>query len=603
VLGIAEGVVREGTEQDYGVEFDVTWVPARRRARRRRVFMRPLVAAGIFGGIVAVGAIAFGVYTILTRPERVADTGPAGTETVTLTPTGTATETPQPSPTATLAPGQPTFTPEATIAVGVPRGDLDFGITVTAPYFATVHPDNPRLDDAIEKFHLGDYEAVIEEIPIARETGPDMPDSYFFEGMSYASLGQYDRAAVIINDGLDQDANIAALHAALGYVFLRQGALDEARAENARAKALDPALIMPYVTLAEDYRLAGSYDLALSEVRAALELDAHNVEVLVAQGDIYMAQGRPDSAAAVGNLAVYIDPTAEKAVLLLGRARIGLQQYDQAVLPLEEYLSRVDQSSPAIWTLLGEARFLEGSRDRALDAFSKAILLAEDSSEVLVDRGNMFLETDLYEDAFSDFDEAVSQVDTIDARYGRAQAAFVTGRYKVALDDIDEVLLEMPLDRNARLLRGKILVELERYDEGLADLNQVLVQGIDDPTDRGDAFEYRGRANYYLGFYGNALIDLEQAFDLGETGTRHYYRGLALEATGNVEGAAREYEWVLFWNRLYNYPYAEEATQRLDNLNDGGEPQGAPTVEQPESDEQPAGADLAAPTPIATPSS
>jgi tetratricopeptide (TPR) repeat protein len=606
VVGIAEGVVREGTEQSYDVTLDVTWVPARRRTRRRRVVMRPLVAAALFGGVLGVAGIAFGIYTVLTRPQRIADTGPVGTETITLTPTGTATETPQPSPTATLAPGQPTFTPEATIGFEVPRGDLDFGITETPPYFATVHPDNPRLDDAIEKFHLGDYEAVIEEIPIARETGPDMPDSYFFEGMSYAFLDQYDRAAVVINDGLDQDSNIAALHAALGYVFLRQGALEESRAENATAKRLDPALIMPYLTLAEDYRLAGSYDLALAEVRAALELDAHNVEVLVAQGDIYMAQGRPDSAAAVGNLAVYIDPTAEEAVLLLGRARIGLNQYDQAVMPLEEYLSRVNQASPAVWSLLGEARFLEGSRDKALDAFSKAIILAEDSSEVLVYRGNLFLETGIYEDAFSDFDEAVSQVDSVEARLGRAQAAFATGRYEVALEDIDEVLIETPLDQNARLLRGKTLVELERYDEGLTELNQVLVQGVDDPTERGNAFEYRGRANYYLGLYGNAIIDVEQAFDLGETGTRHYYRGLALEATGNVEGAMLEYEWVLFWDRLYDYSFTEEATRRLGNLNKGGDPQGAPTGEQPgveEAPAQPAGTDVATPTPVATPSS
>ena len=74
----------------------------------------------------------------------------------------------------------------------------------------------------------------------------------------------------------------------------------------------------------------------------------------------------------------------------------------------------------------------------------------------------------------------MSQVDSVDARYGRAQAAFATGLYEIALEDIDEVLVEMPLDQGALLLRGKTLVELERYDEGLTDLNQVLVQGVED---------------------------------------------------------------------------------------------------------------------------
>lgn len=573
----AEAIVNEALAEQEEVTFgDVVWVATRETVREKpRVTLNPLLVGGAVGGLVILAGIVFGIYSLVTRPRS----GPVLPEIASgprATPVATATHTPAPSPTATLLPGQPTLTPEATIAIGVPHGDLDFGLTPTVAYFATVHPDNPPLDDAIEKYRLGDYEAAIEEIPAARESGPDLPDSYYFEGMAYAHLGQYQRAASAINQGLGQAPNMAALHAALGYIYFHDGNLDESRIENQTAKSLDPVLILPYLTLAEDYREAELYESALAEVEAALELDAHNVEVLVAQAEIYMAQGDPASASAIGNLAVYIDPTSEAAVLLLGRARIALEQYGQAVAPLEQYLSRVNPASAAAWSLLGEARYLEGNQQQALDAFSKALLLSEDSSEVLVKRGNVFLATGAYEDAYTDFDEAVSLDDTTEARYGRAQAAFATGRYDRALDDIEVVLDETPLDPEARLLRAEALVETEDYEDAHPELTALEGVEFADPATLGDVLEYRGRANYYLTFYGDAIIDLERAIEIEETGTRHFYRGLALEATNNVEGAILEYDWVLFWDHLYDYPFADEAAERRENLNAGGDPQGAP---------------------------
>jgi tetratricopeptide (TPR) repeat protein len=571
----ADFIIRDILGEQYDVAFDITWVPTRKRFRRRRA-LNPLMIAGILGGIVGLVALGYGANTLI---GNLTDTGPVAflpspTSTTTLTPTGTATLTPQPSPTATLAPGEATHTPEATIGFNVPHADLNFGTPLpTAPYFATPHQDNPPLRDAIQKYRDGDYEAVIEEIPAAREAGPDKPDSYFFEGMAYAHLGQYDQAADVVNDGLGQGPDVAPLHAALGYIYYKQGLIEESRIQNESAKALDPALIMPYLTLAADYRDAGLYEEAHFEVESALQLDAHNVEILVAQGEVYMAQGRPDSAAAIGNLAVYVDPTIESAVLLLGRARIALGQYGQAVVPLEQYVGRVNPSSAEVWTLLGQARYLEGSRDYALDAFSKAIVLADDSEMVLLRRGGMFLETGDYEDAFAD------------------------------------LLEEFPFEPQARLVFAKVLVETGQYTEALAELNALLAVGFPDPADQGDAYEYRGRAEYMTGLYGDARFDMEQALNIEETGTRHFYRGLALEALNDADGATLEYDWVLFWSKLYDYSFADVAAERLENLKDGGAPQGNETFEVPEPPEaepdegEPAETGEPTPTPVATPSS
>ena len=598
VQQLADTAVRVGMAEQRDVDFGVNWIQTEKRRSIRRA-INPLLIAGVVGGIIAVGAAGFGIFTILNadgsgRPQELADVLPSPSPTITLTPTGTATPIPEASSTATLASNQATFTPEATFPPGIQRGNLDFGITETPPYFATVHPDNPSLDRAIAKFHEGDYAAVIEEIPAARDSGPDLPDSYFFEGMSYAFLGQYDRAEEAITDGIQRDGQIAALHAALGYVYLKQGAIEESRLSNAEAKRLDPVLILTYLTLAEDFTEAELYDSALAEVAVALELDPGNVEVLVAQGNVLLAQGRPEDAAAVGELAYYIDPSAEKAVLMLAQSRIALGQYDRAVQPLEQYLGRVNQSSVGVWATLGEARFFEGNLTNAFDAYSRALALAlgTDNAAVLARRGQLFLGSGDYEAAFADFDESLALEENSVARLGRAEAALALGQPETVLEDVEQVLagLEEDADDYAlRLLRGKALVGTQRYNEAIVELDQLVILGTADISALGDAYDYRGRAKYFLTNYSSALVDIEQALQIEETGSRHYFRGLALEGLFNVAGAKLEYEWVLFWNSVYGYDFGNDVAARLENLNEGGQPQGAAGV-------------IAVPTPIATPS-
>jgi hypothetical protein len=72
----------------------------------------------------------------------------------------------------------------------------------------------------------------------------------------------------------------------------------------------------------------------------------------------------------------------------------------------------------------------------------------------------------------------------------------------------------------------------------------------------------RGLARYYLEDYTNALADIEAAMFIAETGTRHYYQALIREANGDLRGAMLELEWVLFWNRIFDYPFADDAAER-----------------------------------------
>jgi len=78
-----------------------------------------------------------------------------------------------------------------------------------------------------------------------------------------------------------------------------------------------------------------------------------------------------------------------------------------------------------------------------------------------------------------------------------------------------------------------------------------------------------------------------------ETALDHYYRGLILEGLGDessLRQALREYQWVVYWNTTYAYPFVDEAfedrmadlTERIENIASTPEP----TEEAPEATEE-----------------
>ena len=96
-----------------------------------------------------------------------------------------------------------------------------------------------------------------------------------------------------------------------------------------------------------------------------------------------------------------------------------------------------------------------------------------------------------------------------------------------------------------------------------------LLSGVtgDIPTElRPITNEYLAKANYGIGKYDDALKAIEASLAQGETGTRHYYHGLILQALGKNDLALREYDWVMTWSTVYTYPFIDDVKARVDKL-------------------------------------
>lgn len=135
------------------------------------------------------------------------------------------------------------------------------------------------------------------------------------------------------------------------------------------------------------------------------------------------------------------------------------------------------------WNELGAARARRGEHAAAIEAFTRALRLAPESSDLLVNRGLMHLRMKNWEPAEADFTRA-AEVNHEDTRafLQRAVARAELGRDAEAFRDASRAVRMAPENPQAVLVRHWLASRLGRHDLGhTAGMTYIGIQGWDDP--------------------------------------------------------------------------------------------------------------------------
>jgi tetratricopeptide (TPR) repeat protein len=549
--------------------------------RTRRMVSYILGGVGV---LVLLGALIFGVTRIIgiVQDQRLArelanqPTQPPATN------TPRPTETVTPIPTRTPLPESLALTLEPTVIPGqAPRGNIEFRLTPTSPYILTPHGAS-ILTNAYEPFYEGDYSQAIDLVRQAREEGDNDIDGYYIEGVSLYRQGNVQEAEDVILDGLDINPGFAPLNLAIGRIYEEEGATAQARSAFEQAISSDPTYLDPYLELAELEARQGNTEEAFGLIEQARALGRYNynVNLLLTEATLNEQAGDLERALALAKLAYYIDPGSAEVNAKLAELRLDLGYYQTAIVDLESYLFDVFPSSATNWAWLGTAYELTGRPNDAQVAFSRALQIDEGNARAYIGRGQYYLDQRRYQEALDDFNNAVDLApNSLDALVGRAAAYTELEEYDEALADFDHVFElttasgpvaaltdpEVNVDADFVLQYGETLLRTGSYAEVSRFTSELLVREITDEQ-RAQALELRAQAQLELGNLAGARSDIENALSIGETGYRHYLRGRVLEELNFTGQATREYEWVLLWDQVYGFEFAEDAQDRLEAL-------------------------------------
>jgi tetratricopeptide (TPR) repeat protein len=254
-------------------------------------------------------------------------------------------------------------------------------------------------------------------------------------------------------------------------------------------------------------------------------------------------------------------------VLLVSQARLSLKLSPAAIITMENYLLSVNPSSAETWALLAQAYSQSGRANDALQANSRALQLSGNAIDARLTRGLVFLEQGDYEKACEDLNVALEQdPESYEGRNGRAQCAYELGDVKQAIEDLEFVRKITPGRPDVDTLYVKALVADEQWNKAISAASSAFNRGVLSPSQRADVLEAQGYAFYQVGDYNNGFLNLNAAIQIADTGTRHYYLGLIFEALRDYPRALQEYQWVVFWSEIYDYPFTEDAQARAEEL-------------------------------------
>jgi tetratricopeptide (TPR) repeat protein len=300
---------------------------------------------------------------------------------------------------------------EATIAAAVLAVAVGFGVWtgkvqrwmhpeaagVPAGTPANTYDDYQKAQDLLQHSYKAanidaaaqGFQQVLQEDPTFALAAAGLGNAWFLQYRNSKDGKLLDQARAEEMKALQMDPNLAQPYVTLARMAWMQGQIALARQQVQKAIAIDPHSAEAYGALAEIDLADGRTLDAITAVQKALDLGPNDWRWPVRLGNIYFHSGKLEEAAAEFQKGVDLDPENTFAYYDLGLARMQLGRFDEARKNFEKVLSI--QPDPDAYTALGSLLELQGNYGQAVNMDQKAIALRAGDFQMWGNLGSAYL--------------------------------------------------------------------------------------------------------------------------------------------------------------------------------------------------------------------
>ncbi len=277
-------------------------------------------------------------------------------------------------------------------------------------------------------------------------------------------------------------------HGALAQNVLNSGKLPQRRPAQKQERADPLGTLLQQAQEAIDKK---DYPAAVASLQGYLAQRPNDSLAHFQLGYAYTGLQRWDDAKSEYGKAVALDPKLAQAHLNLGLVLLD-RDPAAAVEPFRHTAElQPDQARPLF--LLGLAYEKSGNIANAIEQYQAAQRLEPKSFDIRFALGRALLRAGRAPEAETQFHEAVElQKDSAPARLGLADSLQAQKKLEPAVDAFADYLRLQPQDRETRRQRASILIDLGRYEQGLAELDGS------DASGQPSLESYKLRAEIYL---------------------------------------------------------------------------------------------------------
>jgi eukaryotic-like serine/threonine-protein kinase len=243
----------------------------------------------------------------------------------------------------------------------------------------------------------------------AVELGNAGAEGHMCLGLLADGTGQYEKAAEQFQQAvqLEPANNRAYINLANAYQHLNQP--DKAEETYKRAIGVRPQYWQGYHSLSVFYSSRAEYEKAAEMSTKATQLDPDSYLAFNSLGVALLYQGKDDQAAQAFAKSIAIRPSYA-AYNNIGVAQYRLRLYKDSATSFQDAL-KVDASNYQNWGSLGDAYYYGGDTSRAMEAYRKAIMLAEQQLKVNQRDASVLSDLATYYSMLGDRKQALSYLD------------------------------------------------------------------------------------------------------------------------------------------------------------------------------------------------
>jgi serine/threonine protein kinase/tetratricopeptide (TPR) repeat protein len=367
---------------------------------------------------------------------------------------------------------------------------------------------------------------------------PDFVWAYLFRGSIHGELGEFDAAeSDFAHAGrLHPEAEASTttkqiwyvLHNNRGVMRIRQMKYGDAVADLQKAIALQPQQFHAYLSLAAAYRDQQQWELALDQLRLAIER-------------------KP-----------------KLALLYRDRAYVHLLRDDQvAALQDFETVIELEPAGPKTHKDHVERALIfsrSGKHQEGVQACAAALLLRPNYPEAHRVCGEILLAMKKYKEALHSFDRYLASrgVPVVEVFQARALAHAALNDFSAAIDEYTQAITLKPGDASLHAARGWAFLVNDSAKLALRDFEAAIKH---DPNN-GHAWNGRGYALARLGRYAEGVTDAREAVRLGPKTSHTYYNAARVFAQAAI-AVEREADRPSEPREQLAVQYRDEAVDRL----------------------------------------
>ena len=364
-------------------------------------------------------------------------------------------------------------------------------------------------------YNLGEYNDAAESFSHAIEKEPDEAEHYYDRSWSYCNLDKYEDAIVDMNMALEIEPKTSVFYYDRGRFEYWAERYKDAVVSLTRGIELKPTE-NKYLFRANSYMALEEFDLALADFNSSIEIDPEFARAYYRRGILYKKMELLENASKDFKKAIELDPKYDDAMTELGFILIQMGKKDAM-----KYFNKAIKINPCASNYFSRvaARAEMLKRQNAIENFASGKVTKDDCYADCT-----FNEKQVKDD-IKDLDKAIA-FEPEDAYYLRLRVSRYKylKQYENALADYEKLIELEPDEEEFYLEIAYCKYNTDKFAQTIEEIDTYLkmVDGSSDDF----LYQTRGKANYELGNFENALNDFSKSLVLKETANSYYYRGL-----------------------------------------------------------------------------